>query len=188
MISKIFYLVPGFNVWDQGKKTVAKFKEPIEARGHAAKVLPYGWTGLAGVRLCDQKLAMVLAALSEPGTIFLGHSNGCAIGSFAADNGAPFEGMIFINPALDRTWRPPEQVKWLHVYYNKHDWATFVAAGLVAHRWGAMGHLGPDYDDARVKVYDTGEMWDTFGHSGVFHDFNFWGHLILTQAEKEIEK
>ena len=184
MIAKTFYILHGFNVADRGKSTTDRFIQPLRDRGHVAIDLDYGWTGLAGVRLFDRKAGGLIAKMAKPGSILIGHSNGCAIASFAVDMGAAVDGLIFINPALNQHWKPNVQVKWMHVYYNARDYATFIAAALPGHRWGAMGHLGPGYEDPRVKAIDTGQL-GSYGHSAIFKNFQFYGDAIIDMAEAE---
>jgi hypothetical protein len=202
---KMVYLLHGFNVGDRGKKTTDKFGEVLQKRGFLRinskrdilnseglfyQDLDYGWTGLAGVRVCDRKLGGWLAEMAIPGSIVIAHSNGCAIASYASEAGAPFSGMVMIQPALNKDWVPPNQVKWMDVYYNRKDFWTWVSAILPGHRWGAMGYYGPKYTDSRVRSFNTWLEYHTGGHSTLFKDlhFEYWGQRVVDRALSYSEK
>lgn len=189
----IIYLLHGFNVGDRGKDTTDMFIPFLKEKGYRhvksrremrseyydyVMDLDYGWTGLAGVRLCDKKLGIFMAEAIVPGSIVIAHSNGCAIASFAADAGAAIRGMVMVNPALNKKWTPPQHIRWMDVYYNGLDFWTYVAAVLPGHRWGAMGNQGPSYEDKRVRSYNTNKISGDDGHNAVFNRFGYWGNHI----------
>ena len=175
----IFYTLHGFGEYGEGRNSTDKFIKPLRKMGHLVYELDYGLTGLAGVRLCDRKLAGFLAKMARPGSVVIAFSNGCAIASFAAEMTMWFNGLVFINPALNRNWCPPKNVDWMDVYYNPKDYATLVSAALPGHRWGAMGRYGPACKDPRITAYDTEALHGTTGHSGVFKEFDYWGPEII---------
>ncbi|MCK5015799.1 MAG: hypothetical protein KAS32_01905 [Candidatus Peribacteraceae bacterium] len=138
-------LIHGFNVHDGGASTVDLLIPGIKARGFRVVEYDYGWRGLLGSLLLNQHDADKLILQHQPGDIYIGHSNGCAILSRAIDDGLGAENVIFIHPALDRDWEPPEntQVKYLSVFYSSRDRATRAARFIPWVRWGEMGTVGP---------------------------------------------
>ncbi len=114
------HFVHGFNVSDGGTGTTDTLIPYFEP---AFKVVQhdYGWLGLLGTRFCNRGIATQVAAQASRDDVGVGHSNGCAILAMAADMGAPFRGLVLINPALDEDWVFPSQLRWVHVYYNQGD-------------------------------------------------------------------
>ena len=99
---KTAYLLYGFNVKDFGKGTTGKLRPFLEALGYKVIELKPGFMLRLSVRLCNKRLARFLADTAEKDSLFIGHSNGCAIGLKASQFGAKFSQMVFINPAVIR--------------------------------------------------------------------------------------
>lgn len=194
---RMVYLLHGFNVADLGRNTTDKFFGSFIGHGYRRTEryeqidnpndkyimdLDYGWTGFMGVRLCDKKIGELLAKVLLPGSVIIAHSNGCAIASFAIDAGASVDGLVFINPALNKEWEPSMRVQWMDVYYNKMDVWPYISAVLPGHRWGAMGSIGPQSNDPRIKGIDTWEGRGHGGHKPVFTNFALWGAQITKRV------
>lgn len=177
-------LLHGFNVRDEGERTVGKLAPYFEAAGFAVKRPRYGWLGLLGVRALNGKFARLIADLSEPGDILVGHSNGCAIGVEAADLGATFTQLVLINPALDSDRRFPAQIERVHVWHSPSDGPVFAAKFLPWHAWGDMGAVGyRGIYDPRVTSYnkENGYPVSSSEHSDVFAPgkLEFFAPLIV---------
>ena len=174
------YLVHGFNVW-RPSRTVGKLKPYFVDAGFGAKVVRYGWTGLAGLRGVNDRVAAVLASLSEPGSVGVGHSNGCAILNSASHLGAKFSGLIYINPALPKNEVPGPTVKWAHVWHSPSDapvkWAKWLrrvspVSWFDPHPWGEMGATGYQGDDPRMHNFnkESDFEYQSKEHSDLFAD------------------
>jgi pimeloyl-ACP methyl ester carboxylesterase len=179
-------LTHGFNVRDEGVKTTDQLRPYFEQAGYYVYEADYNWTGLLGVRLCNAKLARMMAGMVAENTIFVGHSNGCAIGWMASLCGAPFEQMILINPALDNDVKFGPQVKRIHVWHTRFDKPTMISKFLLVHPWGDLGRVGYKGNDPRVFNYN---MADDFpmavrGHSEVFKSplKELFGPMIVEKA------
>jgi hypothetical protein len=184
------HLVHGFNIRDGGARTTDLIAPYFEKHGFTPVEQDYGFLFLLGAWACNSRIARRIAKDVCPGDIGCGHSNGCAILTRAADAGAPFEGLVLINPALDADIKFAPQLKWIHVYANKDDGAVKWAE-LIPHRlnkrWGDMGARGYVGKDARVTTVfthqDQGlEFPIVAGHSDVFHYMPTWGDFIAAKA------
>ena len=190
-------LVHGFNVKDGGAHTTDKLRPYLESAGYRVVELDYNWTGLIGVRLCNAKLAKVIARMTDlvPGKLIaIGHSNGCAILQAASMRGAKFDQLVFINPALNSKARIGEQVRYIHVWHSPHDKAVTFARFLPFHKWGNMGAVGYRGKDPRFFNYDKesgrwvypdGEPAKSASHSDVFEQplLGFFSGRIIHAVE-----
>lgn len=178
-------LLHGFNVSDEGEKTVGQLAPYLERAGFpSVKRVRYGWLGLLGVRALNGRFARIIADLTEPGDIVIGHSNGCAIAFEAARLGAPFGQMVLINPALDDDVQFPPQIGRIHVWHSPSDSPVFIAKFLPWHAWGDLGADGyRGRYDKRVTSYnkENGFEESSREHSDVFtpEKIKFFGPLIV---------
>lgn len=180
-----FVLAHGFNVMDGGQQTTDKFVSPLRKDGHEVSEADYGWRFLLSVRLFNRSIARkYILPKVRPGSIGIGHSNGCALLSYAAEMGAPFNTVILINPALDSDYAFPKQVKNILVIYNEKDYWVKLAKLLPSHRWGAQGRRGFTGIDHRYTQYSSYQMWGVEGHSAVFSVFPQLYKLCLDYLEK----
>ena len=159
------YLVHGFNstkhaVW------MAEMGEIIQDSGHPIVRANYGDTSLLTVPFRTLWAASDLAASARQGDVAVGHSNGCTAIQRSLDQGAGFEHLIFINPALpvDAEFMP--WVKRVDVFHAPNELATLVggwwaALNPLAGNWGKMGRVGYQGSDSRVTNYSLGPV----GHS-----------------------
>lgn len=180
-------LLHGFNVTDEGCATVGKLAPYFEEAGFVVKRPRYGWRGLLGVRFLNNTFGRLVADLSEPGDIVVGHSNGCAIAANALGHGAIFDQLVLINPALDSDYEFPETVRKIHVWHSPSDAPVRFAKFLPWHAWGDMGAVGHKGDDPRVANYnkETGFIGaSSSGHSDVFEDgkIEFFGPAIVSRV------
>jgi hypothetical protein len=133
------------------------------------------WAGLLGAVNPDVQL------------IGIGHSNGCALLYRAVKVGAPFDKLIFLNPALDRGKKFPEQVKQIHVFYTPHDKPTRISRWLLWHPWGNMGQKGSSSDDLRIINWDMSVGFikgsEVKSHGGVFKKLEYYGPVIADIAK-----
>ena len=190
------HLVHGFNVQDNGRRSTDRLAPYFNSQGFETRQHDYGWKFLLGVRFANPRVAREIAATVQPGDIGCGHSNGCLILALAADLGAPFAGLVFINPALEPAREIAPQVKWAHVYHNRGD-APVEAAQLLdflpwnwgrRHPWGEMGNVGYTGADARVRNFDCGRQQPPLsGHSAMFAPANLatWGRRVASLARIE---
>ena len=105
--------------------------------------------------------------------------------------GAPFAGLVFINPALDVDRAIAHQVGWIHVYHNKGDAPVETSEILdwlpwnwrSGHPWGSMGNGGYAGADARYRNFDCGLSFPPVsGHSAIFQQMAKYGPIIVSRV------
>ena len=162
----IALLVHGINV-TRPARTVGKLDSFFEAQGIPCVIVYYTYTGVLGSRWKNPAIARRIAEVTksikkESGTKILavGHSNGCAILHLATkDFAADIDYLVYVNPALKRTFAPGVSVKHCDVYHSPGDtpvkaskWLSKVTQ-LFSNKWfnarpwgemGAYGYTGPD--------------------------------------------
>lgn len=171
------HLVHGFNVTDGGKETTDTLIPFFEENKASVVQHDYGFLEFFGVLRRNKKIAEKLAKSVGFGDIGMGHSNGCAILVKAARQGAKFNKLILVNPALDKNVKFPKHINEIHVFHTKHDKAVVMAKWsrkLVFWRknflWGEMGNKGYQGLDKRVVNYDVSHI--AKGHSALFSNKN----------------
>lgn len=183
MSKPIAYLFHGFNVEDGGADTSDKLIPYAEAAGYKVIDIDTGFMQRIRVRLCNDRLARVVARLVKPGSIAIGHSNGCALIHLATMHGAPFSQVAYINPALDRDLAPGPQVEKFHVWHSPSDPWVKLAQFIPFTIWGDMGAVGYQGKDPRGINHnkETGYNCTSRDHSDVFTDdrIRFFGPLIM---------
>src|SRR5580700_4538023 len=111
----VAHLVHGFNVTDGGESTVARLRpylESLESAGLSVRMFSYGWIGLMGTWFLSPRIVRQLISGVAPNDIGFGHSHGCTLLHRAAWLGAPFKGLVYLNPALRSNAPPAPQVEW----------------------------------------------------------------------------
>lgn len=174
------HLLHGFNVSDGGEKTVAQLKPYTEAADLSAHIYSYGWIGLMGAWFLNPRIVKQFLPRVGSGDIGCGHSNGCALLHKAAHLGAPFSGLIYINPALRPDAARAPQVEWINVYFNDGDHAVKVAAMLrLLAPWAPLGD--PLWGDmgARGSARSTGS--NTYAPRGSFSRVMHWINLSASK-------
>lgn len=166
----IAWLVHGFNVRDSGRSTIDRLGPYLRAAGWHVGQVDYGWRLLAGVAVGNPSEAADLAAMSRPGDIAIGHSNGCAIIHRATYLGARFDRVFYINAALNTESRPGPCVTEFHALYAPDDLAVLTARYLPCSLWGSMGRDGFTGHDERARNHNLHSLLGVtkLGHSGAF--------------------
>ena len=164
---------------------------PTYLTGFEVKYVDYGDIGALATRFINPIIVRCLLPYLEPLDIFMGHSNGCAIGYDLMRQGAGFTGAVLINAALEQTIYRPANVGWIDVYFNAGDTATEAAEvgarlGLVDPVWGEMGHAGYIGTDGQIANIDCGNtpgLPAVSGHSDIFSDDKLpaWGPFIAAR-------
>ncbi len=184
-------VVHGFNVDDTGDNTVDKIIPFIRANVMGSNVtdFDYGEFGLLDVIRHNGKAANAIVELLDKHPSYrqqfaVGHSNGCAILVEAVKQGADFDGVLLINPALPRDLIFPMGMKNVVVVHTEHDVPTAIARycnwipllGLIVpNAWGDMGKVGATYCAHAVDTY-VPAVWNVNmshwvdGHSHFFRD------------------
>jgi hypothetical protein len=176
-------LVHGF--WDNnGHRTTDLLTPFFKDKQFEVEEFDYGFTGLLGVRLLNDRRAGELAERTRAETIGVGHSNGCAILQKASFLGAPFSQLVFINPALDADAGVGTQVKRIHVWHSPSDLPVRFANTFISHPWGEMGATGYKGTDPRFINYNKEDDFDVSSqsHLDIFfvkEKLDFFGPLIV---------
>lgn len=184
-------LVHGFNVRDGGRGSIGKLAPYFTSAGFEVLRFDYGWRGLLGVRFGNEGVAKKLIAITQPGDVIVGHSNGCCVAHLAAHTGARFGPCVYINPALDADARLAPQVPSLDVWFSPSDTPVRFARFLPFHPWGDMGRKGyvGDYDP-RIASYnkETDFSVRSDAHSDVFTEpaLSFFAPLIVRTLQARL--
>jgi hypothetical protein len=177
----------------------------LRQAGFDVRVPDYGLITAAETRIVNPLIGRTLIPYVEPGDLYVGHSNGCAIGYNLMTSGSRLAGAVFINAALKRDIAPPAPT-WVDVYYNEGDDATVAAVaaarvGLSDPVWGDLGHAGYLGDNPAVTNIDCGKTSsvesikagvDDFpavsGHSDIFtpEKFKYWGPYIVQRIKAHL--
>jgi hypothetical protein len=129
--------------------------------GFDVRVPDYGLITAVETRIANPLIVRTLTPYVEPGDLYIGHSNGCAIGYDLMNAGARLAGAVLINAALRRDIKLVAP-SWVDVYYNEGDTATVAAVaaarlGLADPVWGDMGHAGYLGTDPSIVNIDCGK-------------------------------
>lgn len=144
-----------------GTSGLLKLAPYLRAAGFDVRVPDYGLITACETRIVNPIIVRCLAPYLEPGDLYIGHSNGCAIGYDLVGQGFRPAGMVLINAALERRITLPAGT-WADVYFNAGDDATVAAVvaarlGLSDRVWGEMGHAGYDGADPAITNIDAGK-------------------------------
>lgn len=188
-------LVHGYNVSDGGEKTVQKLQKYFyELSRQTTFNWNYGHFNLMNVIFKNKKVAKrikdyVSNVKKGKSCYAVGHSNGCAILVNSARQGARFDKLLLINPALKVDTVFPENIGEIIVVHTKHDVPTNVAKILdkipflclaIPNAWGAMGKNGYKGKDKRVTNLNMSKVLK--GHSDVFESKNNHLKNLLVHA------
>lgn len=130
-----------------GTAGLLKLVPYLQQAGFDVRVPDYGLITAVETRIANPIIVRTLRPYIEPGDLYIGHSNGCAIAyDLIKGEGARPAGVVLINAALRRDIELPAGM-WADVYYNDGDTATVAAVaaarlGLSDPVWGDMGHAG----------------------------------------------
>ena len=172
-----YIMLHGFNVGDKGKNTVDRIVPYLDKY---VSHLDYGNFSIMDVVKDNPKVAGTLAAMSNSLDIPIGHSNGCAIIAEACMQGAKFETVVLINPALRKEFKFPDTVKKIIIYHTAYDkpvwWSKILryCPPFVFFRdflWGEMGRTGSTHsnDPRYVNVDVTERAGKSNAHCGMFN-------------------
>jgi hypothetical protein len=157
-----------------GSAGLLKLVPYLQRAGFDCRVPDYGLITAVETRIANPLIRRTLTPYVEPGDVYIGHSNGCAIGYSLPQ--PKLAGMILINAALQCDITLPGQT-WADVYFNAGDDATVAAKlaaaiGLADPVWGEMGHAGYSGGEHRIANVDCGNPPDGLpavsGHSDIF--------------------
>lgn len=160
----------------------------LQAAGFVVKYPEYGYELAIETRFENPVVEGTMRPYVEPGDIFIGHSNGCAITYHMMQQGAPVIGAVFINGALEQSLKRPIGVQFIDVYYNPGDDITQVAKigaefGVFDEDWGELGHAGYLGTDGLIENFNCGAtagMPIVSGHSDFFTPSKLmqWGPFL----------
>jgi len=161
-----------------GKAGLLKLVPYLQQAGFDVRVPDYGLITAVETRIANPIIVRTLCPYIEPGDLYIGHSNGCAIGyDLIHGEGVRLAGAVFINGALRRDIALPEPT-WADVYFNAGDEATVAAVttamlGLSDPVWGEMGHAGYSGSNPHITNIDCGQpavisLPRVSGHSDIF--------------------
>ena len=185
-----------------GAAGLLKLVPLLQGAGCEVRVPDYGLITAAETRIANPLIVRTLRPYVEAGDLYVGHSNGCAIGYDLMLTGWAPAGVVFINAALRRDITVSAGT-WADVYYNEGDEATVAAVaaarlGLSDPVWGDMGHAGYLGTNPAVTNIDCGKRSSVesikagvedfpavSGHSDIFtpEKFKYWGPYIVERIK-----
>lgn len=153
----------------------------------------YGFMGFWQARWQNNSEAEQFADyLSEDECIIITHSNGAAITYLACkNNGLKPNGVININPALDR-WKTSPTARWVLTIHSDQDRWVDLAQWLPFHPWGDQGKVGYKGDAQNTVSLNASEQSGAMaygGHCDLFERKRIgdWSKLMCNYiAEREI--
>lgn len=167
--SSTTFVLHGFNVDDEGAGTTDVLIPYIINREkfHSVVDIDYGEFGLLDVikynRTVAQRLHYETSQLTCNSKRYaIGHSNAGAIILEAARQGAEFDAVLLINPALPRDTIFPACMGRVIIIHTEHDVPTAVArycgfipflGVFVPSAWGDMGRVGAVWNAQSVDTY-----------------------------------
>ena len=190
-----------------GAAGLLKLVPLLQGAGFDVRVPDYGLVTAAETRIANPLIVRTMRPYVEVGDLYVGHSNGCAIGYDLMLSGWVPAGVVFINAALRRDITLPAGT-WADVYYNDGDEATVAAVaaarlGLSDPVWGDMGHAGYSGSNPLATNIDCGkrsavanikagveDFPAVSGHSDFFtaEKFKYWGPYALQCIKAHIGK
>lgn len=188
-------LVHGYNVSDGGKDTVQTMQKHFRALSNEVVFnWNYGHFNLMNVIFQNKKVAKKIkdyvGEIEAGKSIYaVGHSNGCAILVNSARQGARYDKLLLINPALKVDTVFPDNIGQIIVIHTNNDKPTNVAGILdkipflclaIPNAWGAMGKVGYQGKDKRVINLDMTDVLN--GHSDFFANKNNDLQNIMAKA------
>jgi hypothetical protein len=164
----------------------------LRAVGFEVLFPDYPWIAGLSTRVVNPIITGSIKPYVEEGDIWVGHSNGCAIGYDLMHMGVPISGAVFINGALDPRIVRPAQVRKIAVLYNSGDtiteWAEIAEhLHLVDSSWGELGHTGYEGSDPLIENFNCDfqpGMPPLHGHSDLFTVAHLaaWGPWVANYA------
>lgn len=188
-------LVHGYNVKDGGVATVQTMEKHFKALSNQVVFnWNYGHFNLMNVIFQNKKVAKkikdYLSRIEAGKSVYaVGHSNGCAILVNSARQGARYDKLLLINPALKVDTVFPDNIGQIIVVHTNNDAPTNVARILdkipflclaIPNAWGAMGKVGYQGKDKRVINLDMTDVLN--GHSDFFANKNNYLKNLMAKA------
>lgn len=193
----MIHLIHGFNVSDNGAKTVKKMQPYLsDSISHAV-----GMIGLLDLRCRNAAVVKRLAPLIAGEDILIGHSNGCLIIWRLIEAGVKPKAIVLINPALRRDTKFPNDIPVLCLHSSGDNvvqfgrmWSRLTSlGGLTPHGWGAAGRYGLTSQQKNVESVDIGESYwkhTVRSHSGIFREpaVEYWGGFVKGWLSRAADK
>lgn len=164
----------------------------LKAVGFEVLFPDYPWIAGLATKVLNPIITSCIKPYLAAGDIWVGHSNGCAIGYDLMHGGASIAGAVFINGALDPHIVRPPQVRKIGVLYNSGDKITEAAQiaarfHLVDSSWGELGHSGYEGVDPLIENFNCDaqpSMPALCGHSDLFTVPHLvkWGPWVANYA------
>lgn len=176
-------LIHGFNVSDAGAGSVGKLAPYFQIQDCSTEVFDYGHFGLFAPRWRNKGVAQRLDERIRDVTsigyrcVVVGHSNGAAVTHLCQ---APIDRAVYVNPALDRYVRFPDNLCSYDVWHNPHDRLVSLARLIPFHPWGDMGRTGFTRYDSRGRNHNMINFVRTRRHSDNAHSKPFSDEAIKT--------
>jgi len=180
-----------------GKAGLLTLVPYLRGQGFDVRVPDYGLITALETKIVNPLLFRTLRPYIEPGDVYIGHSNGGAIGYDLVKDGAPFAGLVLIDAALECDITLPTGM-WADVYYNEGDDATVAAQvaaafGIVDPVWGEMGHKGYIGTNPLIESRDCGHSLPlpvVSGHSDIFSDGKYqeWDPVITEHVVQRLQR
>lgn len=182
---KTCYLIHGIKTGNPQRSTISFLKYILP--NFYVKILEYGYLPAIAAPIISILNYFIVKELADkiwPNQIIIGHSNGCTIAHGISKSLRVF-GLVLINPALDSDVKFDDDLKFIHIYYSKKDRVTWLSKFVPFSKWGAMGTVGYQGEDPRVKQWETGIDHTDIGSAEIAMK---WGPLIAANLNAEISK
>ena len=183
-----------------GVSGLLKLVPLLQQAGFDVRVPDYGLITAAETRIVNPLIGCTLGPYVEPGDVYVGHSNGCAIGYNLMTSGSRLAGAVFINAALKRDIAPPAPT-WVDVYDATVAAVAAARVGLSDPVWGDLGHAGYIGTNPAVTNIDCGkrssvdsikagieDLPAVSGHSDIFSadKIKYWGPYIVQRIKAHL--
>ena len=159
--------------------------------GYTVALFSYGFMGFWQARWRNKRQAQRLAESLDDGDIIVTHSNGAAIAYLAVrDYGARPEGIININPALDR-WLSAD-VPWVETIHSDGDRWVWLSQWIPGHIWGDQGKVGYKGKATNVINHNASKFGGVMaydGHTCLFESvrIHLWARFIAHRIMERME-
>jgi pimeloyl-ACP methyl ester carboxylesterase len=167
------YLLHGIETQDPERSTISFLRDYLT--GLDVVILGYGYIPALFAfitNIIDWIIERRLRKLIEPGSLIIGHSNGCTIG-WRLSNKIATHGLVLINPALDNDISFHPELKFIHIYWSPKDSVSWLSQFVPFSDWGLMGVTGYKGKDPRVKQFNM-----NLEHTEIGDHEAEWGPVI----------
>lgn len=181
---RICYLIHGIKVADADHSSIAFLKFTLTK--FKVVVLRYMYIPVLLTPIVSAINYFVVKRflrLIRPGSVLIGHSNGCAI-AYNVSNKLHVKGLVLINPALDADVKFGPFIDFIHVYWSRNDKVTWLSKFVPFSDWGSMGTVGHKGDDPRVKQWEMGTSHTDIGEA---ETAVLWGPIIARNLAAEFK-